>query len=1206
VVGMNNILSLCIKLILRRTLKYTRAINLMIKKTIFSILIIYILALLTPLDSLFNKSTYADNKGNEISVGLSNRDNLQFSEEEKQWIKNHPVVRARIGAAPPLHFFEGSPKGISVDYLNLIAERVGFQVKYITEIPWSKAIDSIKNHEEIDLILTAKITEERKKFISFTDNYLIIPLVIFTRNEIGFISGIDDLKHKTVSVERGYVLHRQLIDQFPEIELLVVETSREAIEAVAIGKADAYIGNLTITTYIIRQNNLNNVKIAAPTPFENHNQAMAIRDDWPQLTSIINKSFKSLTPEEHIAIKNRWMKVRYEYGITKSDFVKWILVFGVFSIIIIGIIMFWNWRLKKEIIQREESEKTLLENEAFIKAVMDNLPMGIAVNSVDPTVNFNYMNDNFPKYYRTTRQKLADPDMFWESVYEDPIFREEIKNKILNDCASDDPKNMYWTDVPITRKGNETSYISARNIPIPYKQLMISTVWDVTNRKQAEKALREANTRHSAMIANIGDVIGIMGADGIMKYKSPNIEKWFGWKPKDLIGADGLKTVYPEDLERIQKEFSALLERENASTTVEYRYKCKDGTYTWIELVAVNCINDTTINGILLNYHDITKRKQSEDALEKRMIALTRPLDNPEGIAFEEIFNLDDIQHLQNQFAEATGVASIITHTDGKPITKASNFCRLCNDIIRKTDKGLINCFKSDAILGQYNPDGPIIKACHSGGLWDAGAAISIGGKHIANWLIGQVRDETQSEEKMRSYAREIGAEEEIVVEAFREVPSMSREQFDQVAQTLFTLAKQISTTAYQNIQQARFISELRQSKEEQSRLQAQLNQAQKMESIGTLAGGIAHDFNNILFPILGHSEMLLEDVPKDSPFQPGLKQIYTGAMRASELVKQILTFSRQETGELKLMKMQPIIKEALKLIRSTIPTTIEIKQDVSPACGAINADPTQIHQIVMNLATNAYHAMEETGGELKVSLNELELSPLDLINPDMTPGQYACLTVTDTGTGVDKKLTQKIFDPFFTTKAVGKGTGMGLSVVHGIVAGMGGAVRVYSEPDKGTQFYVYFPVEKSSFEKQSVQTHETIQGGTETILLVDDEDAIITMEKRMLERLGYQVTSRTSSIEALEAFRGSPDKFDLVITDMAMPDMPGDNLSVELTKVRPDIPVLLCTGFSETMSEEKAASLGIKGFLLKPIIIKDLAQKIREVLESNKTKNTN
>ncbi|MBT5545902.1 MAG: response regulator [Desulfobacula sp.] len=387
----------------------------------------------------------------------------------------------------------------------------------------------------------------------------------------------------------------------------------------------------------------------------------------------------------------------------------------------------------------------------------------------------------------------------------------------------------------------------------------------------------------------------------------------------------------------------------------------------------------------------------------------------------------------------------------------------------------------------------------------------------------------------------------------------------------------------------------------EKMQLTARLQQAQKMESIGTLAGGIAHDFNNILFPVIGHAEMILMDIPDDSPFKESLNQIHTSALRAKNLVKQILTFSRQESSELMLMKMQPIIKETLKLIRSTIPTTIEINQDITPDCGVIKADPTQIHQIVMNLATNAYHAMEETGGELKVSLKRMELGTIDLIDPNMEPGSYACLTVADTGVGMDKKLTDKMFDPFFTTKEIGKGTGMGLSVVHGIVTAMGGAIQVYSEPGKGTQFYVYFPIEKNSSEEQNTPATEPIQGGTERILLVDDEEAILTMEKLMLERLGYPVTSRTSSLEALEAFRTNPDKFDLIITDMQMPNMSGDKLSAELTKIRPDIPILLCTGFSETMSEEKAASLGIKGFILKPIVMKDLFQKIREVLDECK-----
>jgi PAS domain S-box-containing protein len=390
----------------------------------------------------------------------------------------------------------------------------------------------------------------------------------------------------------------------------------------------------------------------------------------------------------------------------------------------------------------------------------------------------------------------------------------------------------------------------------------------------------------------------------------------------------------------------------------------------------------------------------------------------------------------------------------------------------------------------------------------------------------------------------------------------------------------------------------------DRKKLESRLQQAQKMETIGTLAGGIAHDFNNILFPIVGYTEMLLADSPKDSPLRSNLNEIFNGAMRAKDLTKQILTFSRQDSIEIELMRMQPIVREALKLIRSTIPTSIEIKQTVSHDCGVIKADPTQIHQIVMNLATNAYHAMEDTGGELKVGLKEVELGEQDVINLEMEPGLYACLTVADTGTGMNKDLTDKIFDPFFTTKENGKGTGMGLSVVHGIVNKAGGFIHVDSEPGKGTEFHVYLPVEMSSSKQQETQTKAPIQRGTEQILLVDDEAAIVFMEKQMLERLGYSVASRTSSVDALEAFRENPDKFDLVITDMAMPNMNGNQLASELIKIRPDIPILLCTGFSEKMPEEKTASLGIKGFLMKPIVRKDLANKIREVLDNKESSN--
>ena len=388
----------------------------------------------------------------------------------------------------------------------------------------------------------------------------------------------------------------------------------------------------------------------------------------------------------------------------------------------------------------------------------------------------------------------------------------------------------------------------------------------------------------------------------------------------------------------------------------------------------------------------------------------------------------------------------------------------------------------------------------------------------------------------------------------------------------------------------------------EKREMEMRLLESQKMESIGTLAGGIAHDFNNILFPIVGHIEMLMDDLSEESSaIRDSLNQIYSSSLRARDLVQQILTFARYEINQLKLMKMQPIIKEAMKLIRSTIPTTISINQNLQPDCGPVTADPTQIHQIVMNLATNAYHAMEENGGELKVNLKEIKLGKDDLIDPDMSPGLYACLTIGDTGVGMYKEVMNRIFDPYFTTKEKGKGTGMGLAVVHGIVKGMMGDIRVYSEPGKGTEFQVYLPVVGDASEKPAAKADDPIQRGGESILLVDDEDAIIKMEKLILERLGYQVTTRPGSIEAFEAFRADPDTFDLVITDMSMPNLSGDKLASELMKIRPDIPILLCTGYSESMSDEKIQSLGIKGFLMKPIMIKEFARKIRDVLDESR-----
>ncbi len=397
-------------------------------------------------------------------------------------------------------------------------------------------------------------------------------------------------------------------------------------------------------------------------------------------------------------------------------------------------------------------------------------------------------------------------------------------------------------------------------------------------------------------------------------------------------------------------------------------------------------------------------------------------------------------------------------------------------------------------------------------------------------------------------------------------------------------------------------ISFLVEAQEKAAAMEMRLRQAQKMEAIGTLAGGIAHDFNNILAAIIGYADLAKLNVTPGTAMERDLDQVLIAGNRAKNLIKQILAFSRQAEVERIFIKIQPLLKEGLKLIRSSIPSTISIITDIDPHIGTIWADPTQVHQIFMNLCTNASHAMESIGGTLFVSLQPACIQDNDQQpHLDLTPGEYAQLTVTDTGTGIHPDIVDKIFDPYFTTKDKGKGTGLGLSIIHGVISGYGGAIRVESQLGKGTTFHVFFPVTENKEDAlPEIKEQEDIPHGTERILFVDDEELLINMGKDMLTRLGYHITVKKSSLEALEIFKEQPDNFDLVITDQTMPDMTGLELAENMLQIRPNLPIILCTGYSALVDEKVAKSQGIKEFLLKPVRRKIIAQVIRQVLDGD------
>jgi len=392
-------------------------------------------------------------------------------------------------------------------------------------------------------------------------------------------------------------------------------------------------------------------------------------------------------------------------------------------------------------------------------------------------------------------------------------------------------------------------------------------------------------------------------------------------------------------------------------------------------------------------------------------------------------------------------------------------------------------------------------------------------------------------------------------------------------------------------------ITEQKRVEEALTKTERQFRQSSRMEAIGTLAGGIAHDFNNILMAIMGYTELALATVPKGSRTQRNLQEVLTAGHRAKHLVLQILTFSRQAGQGKKPTPIHMVIREALKLLRATIPSTIEIRQSLKTEA-TILGDPTQMHQVIVNLCTNAEYAMRETGGILKITLEDVEVTEdLARMISGLQVGPHVRLKVKDSGSGMTPEVLERIFDPFFTTKPIGEGSGMGMAVVHGIVTGHGGAIVVDSVVNKGTKVEVYLPTVPAPVLDRFVD-QGPIPIGKETILFVDDEETIVHLGKELLMQLGYTVEIHTSSVEALNVFRKDPHRFDLVITDQTMPTLTGEALSRELLRIRPDLPIILCTGFSHVMSAEKAKALGIQAYLMKPLAIRDLAPIIRHVLD--------
>ncbi len=662
---------------------------------------------------------------------------------------------------------------------------------------------------------------------------------------------------------------------------------------------------------------------------------------------------------------------------------------------------------------------------------------------------------------------------------------------------------------------------------------------EMEGRKRGEKALRQSETKFRNLVESSNDWIWEVNVEGFYTYASPQVEVTLGYRPEEVIGKTPFDLMPPEESTRIAKIFKDLTEKGEAIVALENVNLHKDGRRIVLETSGVPVRDEA---GKLTGY-----RGMDRDITERKQ-------------AEEELWERGKkYRLLADNVSDLIWTMNLETMTFGFISPSAIN-------------------------LSGYSPE-----------------------EYEALTLQDTLPPESL-ELTMGMISEELGIDGKEGVD-----PNRSRtfeiEQNQKGGSRIWTEVR-ASFIRDKNgkpenvLGVTRDITERKQAEEQRSKLQEQLRQSQKMESIGTLAGGIAHDFNNILGIIVGNTELAMNDVPEWNQARHSLEEVIKASLRARDMVRQILAFSRQTDEEQKPVRISPILKESLKLLRSSTPTTIEIREDLSAPADTILGDPTQISQVLMNLCTNATHAMREKGGILGVSLRNTELEQdASTLHSDLTAGKYVVLTVSDTGYGMEPEIAQRIFDPYFTTKRVGEGTGMGLSVIHGIVKSHGGTVCVESEPGEGTAFRVFLPLLETQGMPASEPAASLPPAGTEHVLFVDDEEALVDLGKRMLQRLGYEVTVRTSSIEALEAFRAQPDKYDLLVTDMTMPNMTGVDLSKELLRIRPDVPIILCTGFSEMITEDKAKQRGIKALVMKPLVLREMAETVRRVLDQKKDK---
>ncbi len=1067
-------------------------------------------------------------EANQLHAQQPDIENL-LTHADKAWLAAHRVVRiAGPRAFPPFYYYakDGQPHGMAWDYLQIILEYLNINVEIMGDLPWPDVLAGAQARQ-IDLIACTAKTVERAAYLNFSNPTMSFPLVIITRTDAPFIGGLHDLIGKKVAFVRGIAAYEWLKQDKIAVIPYFVNSPLAGFTAVSMGNAAATIENLATASYLIQTHELPNLKVAAPTSYENYNLYIAVRKDWPQLISIINKAFGVLTAQQHANIRSQWLAAKYGDGIRKIDAIKWALVIASLAVAVFLIFFMWNRRLRKEIVERQTAETALRQSRAQYTFLIEN--MADIIWSLDMNFQTQYVSGSIEHLLGfTPAERMMQP--IEQTVT--PASLIEIERRLTAELGQEnhpdaDPGRSINIETEYYKKDGSTLWMENRVKAIRDKQGqaigILGVSRDISKRKAAMQAIERQHGMLSSILANAADGICVCHAidhEPFTRFTHWNnkMRQLTGYSMTEINRLGWYQTMYPDPA--VQQRAIARMAGMRIGQDLqseEWVITTKDGRQKPLGIsTSVLKSGDNHLH-VLAIMHDISEQKQ----YEKQLIESRKQWED----IFQAIGHPTLILDPRHRILAANRATLEITGLSAEQIRN-----RKCHEIFHRKNQPPGDC--------------PMETLLHQ------------------------------------------GAQETIQMEM-------------EALEGVFLVS---CTPVFDKNGDVTKIIHIATDITEQKKLETQVRQTRKMEAIGTLAGGIAHEFNNILSIILGNAELAIDDLPESVPIRRMLAEIHKASLRGRDVVKQLLSFSRKTSAKMQSLDLAKIVNETVVFLRASIPANIQFEADVSQKCRSISGNETQLCQIMINLCNNAAQAMEDRGGKLDICVENIDVAERKIfLDQVLEPGAYVRLAVCDTGLGIADDAIEQVFHPFYTTKAVHQGTGMGLAVVYGIIKNHHAYIEIQSKPGQGTSVYCYFPVSVDAPDATVANT-KGAAGGKETILFVDDEAALVSIGLQRLRRLGYRVEAATDPRQALQLFKADPMKFDLVITDMTMPHMTGDQLIQRLMDIRSDVKTIICSGYSKKIDTAKALDIGARGFIMKPLDSSRFAETVRSVLDADQS----